>query len=175
MRRAVLIIGVLVVGLTIGGYVIFNGERKDVYAGFHQILLQLDAVGVVKDGRSWSHGGSVVVRGFGVHQDCDIVIFAQVLVPFRADSNLIPGWQALNIGWKQILGAHAYSHPEKGLEQYVIRGLTARSIDRSHTNRKVINTFFHLDSPLQVQLLSVQRPEMLDFIGGESRIFPSSL
>ncbi|MGH7182798.1 MAG: efflux RND transporter periplasmic adaptor subunit, partial [Nitrospiraceae bacterium] len=28
MRRAALIIGVLVVGLTIGGYVVFNGERK---------------------------------------------------------------------------------------------------------------------------------------------------
>ena len=28
MRRAVMIIGVLAVGLTIGGYVFFNGERK---------------------------------------------------------------------------------------------------------------------------------------------------
>ncbi|MEK7236235.1 MAG: efflux RND transporter periplasmic adaptor subunit, partial [Nitrospirota bacterium] len=28
MRRAILIIGVLVVGLAIGGYVFFNGERK---------------------------------------------------------------------------------------------------------------------------------------------------
>ncbi len=28
MRRAVMIIGVLAIGLTIGGYVFFNGERK---------------------------------------------------------------------------------------------------------------------------------------------------
>ena len=28
MRRAVLIVGVLAIGLAIGGYVFFNGERK---------------------------------------------------------------------------------------------------------------------------------------------------
>ena len=82
----------------------------------------------------------ILVHALWIDTHHEVDAFASPDVPVSVDPNFVPGGQALDIGWENILGRNWNTHPEDGLGKKHIGTGRAGTIDVGKPDHKIIYT-----------------------------------
>ena len=81
----------------------------------------------------------VLVPGGDVEGDQDVDLVPAGHVPLRGDPKLVPGWQALDVGRKYVLGRHRDTHVEDRPGEDQVRCLAPRAVDGGGLDCEVVD------------------------------------
>jgi hypothetical protein len=84
---------------------------------------------VVDDGRAGSEREHILARGLGVHGDEDVDVGLARNPSVFADANGVPGREAGDVGWEEVLAGDGHAHAKDAAQQNAVGGLRAGPVD----------------------------------------------